>query len=445
MKTFEINFDGIVGPTHNYSGLSFGNTASIKNSSKVSNPKKAALQGIKKMGLMHSLGIAQGVLPPQLRPDLYTLRKIGFTGTDLQVIYNAGLNEKKIYEACCSASSMWSANCATVSSSADTADSKVHFTPANLVSKLHRSIEPETTSAILKAVFNNKDYFTHHPPLPLCEYFSDEGAANHIRLCKKYENSGVSLFVYGKDMDKKISNSSVVFPARQSLQASKAIARVHKLDYNRVVFIRQSQAAIDAGVFHNDVISLGNKNVFLFHEKAFENNNLIIDKLRELFKKDEFYFIEVLESKVSLKNAVLSYLFNSQLVLLENGKMLLIVPEECSKIKSVNDFINELVQKENPISGFKTVDLKESMLNGGGPACLRLKVVLNQNEINAVNKNVLYSIKLESKLVNWIDHHYRDRLCNDDLKDPDLFSEGLAALDELTQILKLGSVYKFQL
>ena len=30
MSGYEINFDGLVGPTHHYAGLSFGNEASTK-------------------------------------------------------------------------------------------------------------------------------------------------------------------------------------------------------------------------------------------------------------------------------------------------------------------------------------------------------------------------------------------------------------------------------
>ena len=45
----EFNFDGLVGPSHNYAGLSFGNVASFSNVKSASNPKQAALQGLAKM------------------------------------------------------------------------------------------------------------------------------------------------------------------------------------------------------------------------------------------------------------------------------------------------------------------------------------------------------------------------------------------------------------
>ncbi len=52
----EINFDGIVGPSHNYAGLSLGNLASARNAGAVSRPRDAALQGLAK-----DLGVSQQV------------------------------------------------------------------------------------------------------------------------------------------------------------------------------------------------------------------------------------------------------------------------------------------------------------------------------------------------------------------------------------------------
>ncbi|WP_370298967.1 N-succinylarginine dihydrolase, partial [Pontibacterium sp.] len=127
MKAFEANFDGLVGPTHNYAGLSFGNVASEKHQAEVSNPKQAAKQGLTKMKALNDLGLVQGVLAPQERPDINTLRQLGFGGSDADVLAAAAKQAPRILAACCSASSMWTANAATVSPSADTANGKVHF------------------------------------------------------------------------------------------------------------------------------------------------------------------------------------------------------------------------------------------------------------------------------------------------------------------------------
>ncbi|MBV8781268.1 MAG: N-succinylarginine dihydrolase, partial [Phycisphaerae bacterium] len=133
----EYNFDGIVGPTHNYAGLSPGNLASARNKQSVSNPRAAALEGLAKMRLLHDLGVPQAVLPPQERPHVATLHALGFNGSDHQVIKRAFAVDPTLVAACTSASAMWAANAATVSPSADTADHRIHFTAANLCGLLH--------------------------------------------------------------------------------------------------------------------------------------------------------------------------------------------------------------------------------------------------------------------------------------------------------------------
>src|SRR4051794_41421658 len=89
-NALEVNFDGIVGPTHNYAGLSFGNVASQAHGGSVSHPREAALQGLAKMKFLHDLGVRQAVLPPQPRPDLGTLRRLGFGGSDADLLWRGG-------------------------------------------------------------------------------------------------------------------------------------------------------------------------------------------------------------------------------------------------------------------------------------------------------------------------------------------------------------------
>ncbi len=93
----------------------------------------------------------------------------------------------------------------------------------------------------------------------------------------------------------------------------------------------------------------------------------------------------------------------------------------------------------------EVVDLKQSMQNGGGPACLRLRVALTRARAGGGQSGVLMTPELFTTLNAWVDSHYRDRLADRDLADPQLLIEWRTALDELTQILKLGSVYPFQL
>lgn len=444
MKQLEVNFDGLVGPTHNYAGLSLGNVASKNNANAISNPKEAAKQGLVKMKALSDMGMVQGILAPQERPDILTLRRLGFNGSDQQVLESAAKQAREVFLACCSASSMWTANAATVSPSADTADGKVHFTPANLTNKFHRSLEPEVTGRILKATFNNNKFFAHHSHLPDNEHFGDEGAANHTRLCSDYGRAGVEVFVYGRYAFDSKKPAPAKYPARQTLEASQAIARLHGLDQDGVVYIQQNPAVIDQGVFHNDVIAVGNQNVLFYHEQAFLNTQASLEEIRTKFGDSPLYFIEVPNNKVSVQDAVQTYLFNTQIITLPDSTMAIIAPTECQENHAVNQYLEELIQMDTPIKAVNFMDVKQSMRNGGGPACLRLRVALTEAELNAVNPNTLMSQGQFERLNTWVDKHYRDSLTEDDLRDPQLLIESRTALDELTQILKIGSVYPFQ-
>ena len=444
MSGFEANFDGLVGPTHHYAGLSVGNEASQNNRDGLSNPKKAALQGLYKMKALADRGFVQGILPPQPRPNLRLLREVGFQGSDEQVIRQAAHAAPQLLSAFSSASSMWTANAATVSPSADSADGKVHFTVANLNNKLHRMQEAPTTSAILGATFADPRYFAHHAALPQHGDLGDEGAANHNRFCREYDRQGVQFFVYGRRASGGIA--PVKYPARQALEASEAVARLHQLDPRYTVFAQQAPQAIDRGVFHNDVIAVSNRHVLFHHQQAFVDQATVLATLRA--KSDSldipFTSVEVPDERVSLDDAVASYLFNSQLLSRADGSMALILPHEAQEHAGVWEYLNELLAGDNPIAALQVFDLRESMANGGGPACLRLRVVLTAEEYQAVNPHVLMNDTLFATLNDWVDRYYRDRLTQADLADPQLLREGRDALDRLTQILQLGSVYPFQ-
>ena len=440
----EANFDGLVGPTHNYSGLSFGNIASKNNRGGIANPKLAALQGLQKMKALADMGFMQGVLPPQERPCIATLRALGFTGSDAAIIRAASQPAPQLYSGVLSASSMWSANAATVSPSANTADGRVHFTPANLNNKFHRSIEHAQTSRTLRAIFNSEQYFAHHPALPGCPQFGDEGAANHTRFCRQYGERGVEFFVYGASGFDLSQSAPKKFPARQTIEASQAIARLHGLADSHVVFAQQHPDVIDAGVFHNDVIAVGNGNVLFCHQRAFLYQ---ADTLAEIGAKmgGNFIAIEVAAKDVSVEDAVQSYLFNSQLLTRDDGGMMLVVPEECRTNHRVWGYLQRLLTDDTPIRNVMVMDLRESMRNGGGPACLRLRVELRGPERAAVNQAALMNDVLFARLTAWVEKHYRDQLGEPDLGDPALLDECRAALDELTQILAVGLIYPFQI
>lgn len=455
-KAFEVNFDGLVGPTHHYGGLSYGNIASTTHKALVSNPREAALQGLRKMKSLRDLGLKQAVLPPQERPDLRALRRLGFSGTDSKAISRAAKQAPEILSACYSASSMWTANAATVGPSADAPDDdadagKVHFTAANLTSKFHRSIEPEQTARTLRAIFSDPRHFVHHDPLPSGPYLGDEGAANHTRFCENYEKPGLQFFVYGKRGfgATAVDPEPKRYPARQTLEASQAVARLHQIPPRRLFFAQQNPLAIDAGAFHNDVASVGNRNFFFSHEEAFLNQAETLEKLKLAYEASgggELRILQVASVDVTMEEAVRSYLFNSQILSLPSGQMVLIAPMECQEMPRVKDYLGRMLQESlSPIREVHYFDLRQSMRNGGGPACLRLRVVLTEDELKAANPGVFLTDSLYERLVRWVEKHYRDRLSQNDLADPRLADESRSALDELTSILGVGSIYPFQL
>jgi len=353
MSVTEINFDGIVGPSHNYAGLSLGNIASASHKGDPSFPRAAALQGVQKMrGNLARLGV-QGFLLPLPRPNLALTQALALDNSA----------PPQLHAAPWSASSMWTANAATTSPAPDTADGKCHLTPANLVTMLHRAQEWPDTKRMLEVAFGSSDHFTVHDIVPMT--FGDEGAANHMRFSEGHQAAGVEVFVYGRPGGK--------FPARQHEQASRLVARSHGLDPAKCVFIEQNPAAIEAGAFHNDVVSVANERVLFTHAEAFADQQGAYDAIRTAFPALEV--VEVPGDAVSLAEAIRTYLFNAQLISLPDGSMALIVPEECRESPSVWAYCEQLMASNGPIREVIPVDVRQSMANGGGPACLRLRVV----------------------------------------------------------------------
>lgn len=357
----EINFDGIVGPSHNYAGLSLGNIASASHKGSASYPRAAALQGVAKMRTNMERGLAQGFLLPLPRPNFALLDDLAVDGT----------SDRALLAAAWSASSMWTANAATVSPAPDTADGRCHLTPANLVTMLHRGQEWRDTQAQLKLAFGDTRHFAVHDAVP--PSFGDEGAANHMRLCESHGQPGVEVFVYGRPGGR--------FPARQHEQASRAVARKHGLDPARCVFIEQNPAAIEAGAFHNDVVAVANQTVLFTHEQAFADRKDAYEAMHAAFPA--LHVVEVPASAVSLEEAIRTYLFNAQLVGLPSGEMALVVPSECQESASVWAWCERMLASNGPIRQVIPVDVRQSMANGGGPACLRLRVVADPATVDA--------------------------------------------------------------
>ncbi|MEP6678467.1 MAG: N-succinylarginine dihydrolase [Betaproteobacteria bacterium] len=437
----EFNFDGIPGPTHNYAGLARGNLAAERNAHETANPREATLQGLDKMRALAARGFAQAVLPPHERPLVPALRALGFAGDDAHIVTRAARDARALLAACSSAAAMWVANAATVSPSADTADGLVHFTPANLVTHFHRSLEAPTTTRVLRAIFAEPAHFAVHDPLPAAPQLGDEGAANHTRFASAA--GGVEFFVYGVQAFGD-GVAPARYPARQTREAAEAIARRHGLLPARTVYAQQNPAAIDAGVFHNDVIAVGAGKVLLCHERAYVDQARVLDTLARAIGP-AFVPIVIAEHELALADAVATYLFNSQLIERDDGRYVLVAPMEASEHAGARAVLDRLVAQGWPVAEVLTFDLRQSMRNGGGPACLRLRIGLTDAERAAIRANVFLTPALADALELWIRRHYRDRLAPADLGEPALLDESRRALDELTQLLRIGSVYPFQL
>ncbi|WP_417732132.1 N-succinylarginine dihydrolase [Rosistilla oblonga] len=438
MTISEINFDGIVGPTHHFGGLGIGNLASHRHAGEVANPRAAALQGLDKMATLARLGCRQAVLPPQPRPDLGLLRACGFAGTPAEIIGQASQAAPSLLSAAYSASSMWAANAATVTRSNRGGNGRTHFSPANLVSSLHRSIEPQWTTAVLREIFADAS-FCVHDPLPPATPLRDEGAANHMRLSDPSGDDSWDLFVYGEAQGTR-------FPPRQAEAACQAIARRHQLPPQRTLFLQQHPAAIEAGAFHNDVVATSCENVLLYHQLAFEDAEPALDQLAADFQKSTggpLYRIEIAADDFSLADAIDTYLFNSQIVRAgddRDGALRLISPLACQQHPRARAAIDKILADPNPITAVEFVDLRESMNNGGGPACLRLRVPIDDGQLEKIPASLIWSPQLDDRLRAWVISHYPTKLTLDDLGDFDRIEQTQQAMRELSSILNLQSI-----
>ena len=411
----EINFDGIIGPSHNYAGLSLGNLASTSHAGDVSQPRAAALQGLDKMRANIGLGLVQGIFVPQPRPARTWLAELG---ADIETADHA------LAANAMSASAMWAANAATVSPSPDTADGKCHLTVANLKTMPHRSHEWTATLAQLELAFGH-DAFAVHGPVPTA--FGDEGAANHMRLAPSHGEAGIEVFVYGV--------SGGPFPARQHVEASRAIARLHRLDPARTIFAAQSEEAIAAGAFHNDVVAVANGPVLFAHEKAFADRDALVGQLAA--KVEGFELVEVPDAEVPLADAVKSYLFNAQLVTPPDGAMTLVAPTECRDTPSVAGWIERHLASNGAIRRVEFVDVRQSMANGGGPACLRLRVACDPETVDP--RFLVDEAKLD-RLAHVIRRNWPEDIAGADIQRPSLIADVEAARLSLLDTLGLAGL-----
>lgn len=427
-----VFLDALVGPSHHFGGIAFGNKASLAHQHQASNPRKAALESLEKMRLVYECGAKQLIIPPQVRPQLSTFKQLsgtrGFTKTNLDQLFQFA---PQFLSALFSTSYMWQANAGIVSAACDAFDGLVHITPANLQSHFHRSEEVVQTAKQFKTLFEPIKKVKIHAPVSMS--FPDEGAANCIRFSSKKAESGLNFWVYSKSQ---FEHPATLFPARQSKEALQLIARKHKLKH--VLFAKQSEEAINAGVFHNDVIAMGIGTLLVVHKHAYDNQKKVLDDLQEQAMHvlgEPLTIIEVSSRAMCLEEAVKSYVFNSQLIKKANGDIILLAPLTAKKYPSAKRLLAKLL-KQSHIKQVHYVPLEESMNNGGGPACLRLAMNLEKDIIQKIPKSYIFSIKRYHLLVEFVKTHYPDWIVLRHFKDPDFIQELHDIVKKLNNLFK---------
>jgi succinylarginine dihydrolase len=437
----EVIFVGLPGPYHNYGGLSQDNVASTLNRGSDSNPKEAALQALELVSILKNLGITVGILPPLLRPHIPSLKEIS-GNTPEEKIAEAARRHPELLESLYSSSAMWTANAATVAPSPDTSDGTLHLTTANLHARMHRRIEAEDTHRILSAIFADISHFVVHSPLDVAQNMRDEGAANHTRLAPTHDSKGLHLFVYGAE-----GKTDDPPWARQTLAASKQVAVQHRIPSEQLLFVKQNPDVIAQGVFHNDVIAVGHLNCLLFHEQAYADGDRDIARIASVYNainpKQPLCFVKVTSDALPVADAIKTYLFNSQLVSVADGTIHMIAPKEAEDNSAARSAIDRIVRDaDNPIASVTYVNLRQSMRNGGGPACLRLRAVMSDVQVDRVKRSVrtLADDSLLQDIKEWIHRHYPDRFTSDDMRDPSRYQHTLHALHQLGDIMKLPIV-----
>ena len=429
---YEVYFETLPGMTHCYED-------------EIANPKEAALQLLNKMKFLDSLGIKQVVLPPQEHPYMPLLKRIGFEGTTKDKLTSLKKAAPWLIPQICMSSNHRNA---TVCPSIDSANSHLHFTPANQASSFMRSQDTEPTNRLLKALFKNPVFFEIHPPLPAVEFFYDEGAKNHFRFCKNYGSPGVQLFTFGKSYQPSLT--PLPFPekiaARQSKEASEAITRLHRTYPGHNVFAFQNPNAIDLGTSHSDLLAISNQNLLLIHSRALWKQSDIIKQLKKLVADvsgTELTVIEITEKQLALKAALESHFFNSQIITLSDNSMTLISSNTCKEFES--GFLKEILEdNDNPIGSIHFVDLSEINKKGGGPASTCLQVVMNASELSEISESVFFRESLYHQLVDHVNKSYPTSLSITDLSDPNLYLKFMDSLNEICHILNLKGIYSFQ-
>ncbi|AMV32107.1 N-succinylarginine dihydrolase [Pirellula sp. SH-Sr6A] len=440
----EFNIDGLIGPTHHFGGLGVGNVASESNRNKIAHPRSAALEGLSKIRKLYELGVPQFYLPPPGRPNWDWMMALGFQSQDAKDWSRCAKQFPSLFSSSLSSSFMWMANAATCSSRVDTTDGIGRLVIANLAASLHRGQESPERHHQLRHLFQRLDTIEVIEALPSLVPLRDEGAANAMRCWNPSNHQGIYVFVFGETyqgITRSIASGETrvqrgVYPSRQTSLASQLIARSLRIPDSRSVFVQQHPQAIDAGVFHNDVIATSHEDFLLLHERAYLDQSTELDRISETFRKEcggELSIFVITEDELPLSEAVATYLFNSQIVTRSDGSWCMFCPIECMTSPAVTQVLQRIQSQEPRLGEIEFVSLRESMANGGGPACLRLRVYASDEEIEQIPLGARIQDESLFYLERLIASEYPDSVQLDDFLDLQLVNHCRRVSEAISQ------------
>ena len=100
-------------------------------------------------------------------------------------------------------------------------------------------------------------------------------------------------------------------------------------------------------------------------------------------------------------------------------------------------WIERHIAGNGPIRRVEIVDVRQSMANGGGPACLRLRVVADPATIDP---RLLVDDARLDRMADVVRRHWPAEIANDDLQAPALVRDIEAARNALLKELDLSEL-----
>ena len=168
----------------------------------------------------------------------------------------------------------------------------------------------------------------------------------------------------------------------------------------------------------------------LIHERAWENQAATLHRIRA--RVPDLRVFQVSSRDLSLEQAVTSYLFNSQLLETSDG-WLLNAPIECAD--GAARMVVDRLERDGFVDRVRFNDLRQSMDGGGGPACLRLRLPLTEDEFRLLPETLMMTEERVEKLRSWVKKWYPSILRIEDLADAGFARRARKCSQALVEVL----------